>query len=100
MAKFDANYRIVLRSEMPKSELAFLAALGEKIAGPGGAPLYQLTCTEADFSHPEYLEVKVFKDPEPWLLPLYIPHQCVLAVSAQAEHVPIGFAPWEVEAFA
>jgi hypothetical protein len=93
MSTFTANYRITLRAGLPAREAAFVSALGAEVAGPKGAPLYQLTCTEVSFTHPAYLEVKVFKEPEDWLLPLYIPHALVLLISGKADSFPSGFGP-------
>jgi hypothetical protein len=93
MSKFAANYRVTLRSGLPAREAAFVSALGSQVAGPKEAPVYQLTCTEVGFGHPAYLEVKVFRDPEHWLLPLYIPHEMVLLVSGKADSFPVGFGP-------
>jgi hypothetical protein len=90
MAKFTANYRVTLRSGLPAREVAFVSALGAEVAGPKAEPLYQLTCTEVSF-HAAYVEVKVFREPEDWLLPLYIPHELVLLVSAGADPFPAGF---------
>ena len=90
MAKFAANYRVTLRSGLPAREAAFVSALGAEIAGPKAESLYQLTCTEVSF-HPAYLEVKVFREPEDWLIPLYIPHTLILMVSASADPFPAGF---------
>ena len=86
MARFAANYRVTLRSGVPAREAAFVSAHGAEVAGPKAAPLYQLTCTEVSF-HPAYLQVKVFREPEDWLLPLYIPHALIL-VSASADPFP------------
>ena len=93
MSKFAANYRVTLRSGLPAREAAFVSALGAQLAGPEGAPLYQLTCTEVSFEHAAYLEVKVFREPEDWLLPLHIPHEMVLLVSGKADSFPAGFGP-------
>jgi hypothetical protein len=96
MASFTANYRVTLRSGLPAREAALFSALGAELAGAppgeGGPPLYQLTCTEVDFRD-SYLEVKVFREPEDWLLPLYIPHQLVLLVSGSADSFPASFGP-------
>jgi hypothetical protein len=91
MSKFDTNYRVVLRAELPPREAAFIATLGAELAGPKGTPLYQLTCTEVSFSNPEYLELKVFREPEEWLLPVYLPHELVLIVSGRSDSLPTGF---------
>lgn len=93
MSKFAANYRVTLRSELPAREAAFVSALGAEVAGPKGAPLYQLTCTEVSFHNPAYLEAKVFREPEDWLVPLYIPHELVLLISGKADSFPAGFGP-------
>jgi hypothetical protein len=93
MSEFAANYRVTLRSGLPAGEAAFVSALGAEVAGPKGAPLYQLTCTEVSFGHPAYLEVRVFREPEDWLLPIYIPHELVLLVSGKADAFPAGFGP-------
>jgi hypothetical protein len=93
MSKFSANYRVTLRSELPSREVAFVSALGAEITGPKGMPLYQLTCTEVSFGNPQYLQVKVFREPEDWLLPLYIPHELVLLISGKADSFPVGFGP-------
>jgi hypothetical protein len=85
MSDYTANYRVVLRSELPAREAALFAALGAEVAGPKGAPLYQLTCTEVSFSHPVYLELRVFKEPETWLLPVFVPHQRVLMVFGRTD---------------
>lgn len=92
MARFDANYRVTLRSDLAPREATLVSALGAQVAGAQGAPLYQLTCTEVNFRD-RYLEVKVFRDPEEWLLPLYIPHELVLLVSGRTESFPAGFGP-------
>lgn len=94
MSKFDANFRVVLRPAQSKPEASLFSNLGEKVAESGDAPLYQLTCTEVKFSSPAYLEVQVFKEPGDWLLPLFIPHHLVLAISGSAKSLPAGFAPW------
>jgi hypothetical protein len=91
MSKFDTNYRVVLRAELPAREAAFIATLGAELAGPKGTPLYQLTCTEVSFSNPAYLELKVFREPEEWLLPVYLPHELVLIVSGRSDSLPTGF---------
>jgi hypothetical protein len=98
MSKFDTNYRVVLRAELPAREAAFIATLGAEMAGPQGnmagpqgAPLYQLTCTEVSFTNPAYLELKVFREPEEWLLPVYLPHDLVLIVSGRSDSLPTGF---------
>jgi hypothetical protein len=91
MSKFQVNYRVVLRGELPAREAAFISTLGAEMAGPRGSALYQLTCTEVSFTNPEYLEVKVFREPEDWLLPLYIPHDLVLLVSGKSDSLPAGF---------
>ena len=39
------------------------------------------------------LEVRVFREPEDWLLPLYIPHELVLLISGKADSFPAGFGP-------
>jgi hypothetical protein len=89
MSDYTANYRVILSSELPAREAAFFAALGAEVAGPAagpkGAPLYQLTCTEVSFSHPVYLELRVFKEPETWLLPVFVPHERVLAVFGRTD---------------
>jgi hypothetical protein len=64
MSSFAANYRVTLRSVLPARESAFVSAL---------------------------LEVKVFREPEDWLLPLYIPHELVLLVSGSADPFPARF---------
>jgi hypothetical protein len=92
MASFDLNYRVVLRSGLPPREAAFISAVGAEIAGPAGSPLYQLTCTDVKFGNPAYLEVRVFREPEDWLLPLYIPHQLVLLVSGKTDPFPAGLS--------
>jgi hypothetical protein len=89
MSRFTANYRVTLRSGLPAREAAFVSALGAEVAGPKGEPLYQLTCTEVSF-HPVYLELKVFREPEDWLLPLYLPHELILLVSGSADPFPAG----------
>jgi hypothetical protein len=91
MSKFSVNYRVVLRTELPAREAAFLSTLGAEMAGPKGTPLYQLTCTEVSFTNPVYLEVRVFREPEDWLIPLYIPHEMVLLVSGKSDSLPAGF---------
>jgi hypothetical protein len=91
MSKFDTNYRVVLRGELPAREAAFISTLGAELAGPKGTPLYQLTCTEVIFTNPAYLELKVFREPEEWLLPVYLPHELVLMVSGRSDSLPTGF---------
>jgi hypothetical protein len=92
MARFEANYRVVLHSELPACEAAFYSVLGAELAGAGGTPLYLLTCTEVSFDNPVYLEAKVFKESEAWLVPVFIPHELVLVVSGPADAYPAGFA--------
>jgi hypothetical protein len=92
MSRFAANYRVTLRSNLSGRESALISALGAQVAGSRGEPLYQLTCTEVSFSE-RYLEAKVFREPEDWLLPLYIPHEFVLLVSGGGESYPAGFGP-------
>jgi hypothetical protein len=85
MSQYAAHYRVVLRAELPAREAAFFSALGVELAGPTGAPLYQLTCTEVSFNHPVYLELRVFKEPETWLLPVFVPHERVLMVFGRTD---------------
>jgi hypothetical protein len=92
VSRFAANYRVTLRSELSPREAALIAALGAEVAGPKDAPLYQLTCTELSFGS-RFLEVRVFREPEDWILPLYIPHELVLLVSGKADSFPAGFGP-------
>jgi hypothetical protein len=96
MPGFAANYRITLRTGLSAREAALFSALGAQVtgatAGKSDAPLYQLTCTEVNFKD-SYLEVTVFREPEDWLLPLYIPHELVLLVSGKADSFPAGFGP-------
>ena len=92
MTSFAANYRVTLRSGLSTREAALVSALGAQVAGAKAAPLYQLTCTEVSFKD-DYLEVKVFREPEDWLLPLYIPHDLVLLISGKADSFPAGFGP-------
>ena len=90
MTSFSPNYRVTLRSELSAREAALLSALGAQMAGAKGTPVYQLTCTEVNFKD-SYLEVKVFREPEDWLLPLYIRHELILLVSGSADPFPAGF---------
>ena len=92
MATFSANYRVTLRATLSPREAVLISALGAQVAGAKDAPVYQLTCTEVHFQN-HYLEVKVFREPEDWVLPVYIPHELVLLVSGSAEPFPAGFGP-------
>lgn len=84
MAGYSANYRVLLRRDIAEREAAFFTALGAEVAGPKGARLFELTCTEVSWNNPRYLELRVFREPEDWLLPVFIPHELVLLVFGSA----------------
>ena len=69
MSQYAANYRVVLRAELPAREAAFFSVLG----------------VEVSFNHPVYLELRVFKEPETWLLPVFVPHERVLMVFGRTD---------------
>jgi hypothetical protein len=77
---YAAKYRVLLRPDIAAREAGFFSALGAEVAGPERARVFQLTCTEVSFSHGRYLEMRVFREPETWLLPVFIPHELVLLV--------------------
>jgi hypothetical protein len=91
--RLKPSYLVVLHSNIPDRERAFLAERGAQIkSGTDGQPtLIYFQCTKIDTAHHYYIEMESFKRDEESPTPMWIPHHFVLTIFDAKHTNPFGF---------
>jgi hypothetical protein len=93
MDEAKAVFSVVLRSDLPKTELELLSKLAAcKITDPTSDNwLLQFRCTDITFDGGYYLAMDAFKPGDDFVMPIRIPNHYVLLIIGDRDHPSIGF---------
>src|SRR5271168_4793099 len=88
----DANYSVVIRSDIPSLEAELLSHFCNRITSKTGSSLLHFLCTDVDLSRPCYVGMTTFKLKDQLTRPVQIPHHYVFVISGSvSDPCPIGF---------
>ena len=93
MASLASIFSVVLRHDLPETELELLSYYAGMLVSKSGQVLLHFTCTNIDATHGYYLKMDTFKSgADESTCPIRIPHHFVLMISGDNSNPsPIGF---------
>ena len=93
MASLASIFSVVLRHDLPETELELLSFYAGTLVSKSGQVLLHFTCTNIDTTHGYYLKMDTFKSgADEFTCPMRIPHHYVLMISGDNSNPsPIGF---------